>query len=102
MRSIPVLQPFQNDRGQQEQDPRFVTVGLYNLNQEPFGQCELLSLFYFSHEIFSSTMLPTSAVQKRDSDILFHYGLSQAIEYSSLCYTVGPCRLSILYITVSI
>ena len=23
--------------------------------------------------------------------ILFHYGLSQDIEYSSLCYTVGPC-----------
>ena len=28
--------------------------------------------------------------------ILFHYGLSQDIEYSSLCYTVGPCCLSIL------
>jgi len=23
--------------------------------------------------------------------ILFHYGLSQNIEYSSVCYTVGPC-----------
>ena len=23
--------------------------------------------------------------------ILFHYRLSQDIEYSSLCYTVGPC-----------
>ena len=32
--------------------------------------------------------------------ILFHYGLSQDIEYSSLCYTVGPCCLSILYIIV--
>ena len=29
---------------------------------------------------------------------LFPYGLSQDIEYSSLCYTVGPCCLSILYI----
>ena len=28
--------------------------------------------------------------------ILFHYGLSQYIEYSSLCCTVGPCCLSIL------
>ena len=28
---------------------------------------------------------------------LFHYGLSQAIGYSSLCYTVRYC-LSILYI----
>ena len=27
---------------------------------------------------------------------LFHYRLSQDIEYSSLCYTVGPCGLSIL------
>ena len=29
----------------------------------------------------------------------FHYDLSQVTEYSSLCYTVGPCCLSILYIT---
>ena len=28
-------------------------------------------------------------------DVLFHYGLSQEIGSSSLCYTVGPC-LSIL------
>ena len=27
--------------------------------------------------------------------ILFHHGLSQDFEYSSLCYTVGPCCLSI-------
>ena len=26
--------------------------------------------------------------------ILFHYGLSQDTEYSSLCYTVGHCCLS--------
>ena len=32
--------------------------------------------------------------------ILFHYGLSQDIEYSSQCYTVGPCCLSILYVIV--
>ena len=30
--------------------------------------------------------------------ILFHYGLSQDIEYSSLCYTVGPCCLPPFYI----
>ena len=29
--------------------------------------------------------------------IIFHYGLSQDIEYSSLCNTSGPCCLSILY-----
>ena len=34
--------------------------------------------------------------------ILFHYGLSQDIEYSSLCHTVGPCCLSILHIIVFI
>ena len=30
--------------------------------------------------------------------VLFHYRLLQDIEYSSLCYTVGPCCLSVLYI----
>ena len=36
--------------------------------------------------------------------IVFHYGLSQDIEYinSSLGYTVGPCCLSILHIVVCI
>ena len=34
--------------------------------------------------------------------ILFHYRLLQDIEYSSLCYTVGPCCLSILYVVVCI
>ena len=30
--------------------------------------------------------------------ILFHYRLLQDIEYSSLCYIVGPCCLSILHL----
>ena len=34
--------------------------------------------------------------------IIFHYGLSQDIEYSSLCYLVGPCCLSILYVILCI
>ena len=34
--------------------------------------------------------------------IIFHYILSQDIEYSYLCYAVGPCRLSILYILICI
>ena len=34
--------------------------------------------------------------------ILFHYSLLQDTEYSSLCYTIGPCCLSILYIIVCI
>ena len=32
--------------------------------------------------------------------ILLLYRLLQDIEYSSLCYTVGPCYLLILYIAV--
>ena len=32
--------------------------------------------------------------------VVFHYGLSQDTEYSSLCSTVEPYYLSILYITV--
>lgn len=32
----------------------------------------------------------------------FHYRLLQDIEYSSLCYTVGPCCVSILYMVVCI
>ena len=32
--------------------------------------------------------------------ILFLYRLLQNIKYSSLCYTVGPCCLPILYIVV--
>ena len=32
--------------------------------------------------------------------ILSHYGLSQDSKYSSLCSTVGPCCVSILYIIV--
>ena len=34
--------------------------------------------------------------------ILLHYRLLQDIEYSSLCYIVGPCWLPILYIVVCI
>ena len=34
--------------------------------------------------------------------ILFYYGLSQEIVYSSLCYSVGPCCVSILYIRICI
>ena len=30
--------------------------------------------------------------------ILFHYDLSQSIAYSSMCYRVGPCCWSVLYI----
>ena len=53
-------------------------------------------------------MLLISAVQQNDRyiiyiyifffHVLFHYGLSQDTEYSSLCCTVGPCFLSSLTI----
>ena len=56
-------------------------------------------------------MMLISTVQQSDSvmhiyiytifHVLFHYGLSQDTEYSSLCYTVGPC-LSSLYVIVCI
>ena len=34
--------------------------------------------------------------------ILFHYRLLKGIEYSSLCYTVGPCCLSVFYTVICI
>ena len=34
--------------------------------------------------------------------ILFHYILLQDIEYSSVCYIVGPCCLPVLYTVVCI
>ena len=52
-----------------------------------------------------------SGIQQSDSviyvytysfSIIFPYRLLQNIEYSSLCYTVDPCWLSILYIVVCI
>ena len=44
-------------------------------------------VFFFTHMYISKI-------------ILFHYGLSQDIQYSSLCYTLGPCCLSILNATL--
>ena len=35
-------------------------------------------------------------------NILFHYGLSQQMKYSSLCCTVGLCYLSLLNVIVCI
>ena len=62
----------------------------------------LILFFYFYWSVVDLECCVNFAVQKSDSDIyiLFHYGLSQDIQYSSLCYTVGPCCLSILYIIV--
>ena len=66
-------------------------------------------LFFIEVELIYN-VVSISAVQQSDSviriyilfKILFHYGLSQDIEYSSLGYTIGPCCLSILYIVVCV
>ena len=46
--------------------------------------------FYCTGKWFSNTYTYIYS-----SHILFHYGLSQDIEYSSLCYTEGPSCLSL-------
>ena len=70
-------------------------------------QAETLSSFfkktYFTEVQLIYNVVLISAVQRSDSvihiyivfHILFHYGLSQDIEHSSLCYTVGPCYNSL-------
>ena len=66
-------------------------------------------VFFFSSFNCSIIFVLISSEQQSDSviqiflfQILFHYSLLQYIEYSSLCSTVGPCWLSILYIVVCI
>ena len=49
-----------------------------------------------------STTAPPGKPCMHSFYVLFHYGVSQDIEYSSLCSTGGPCCLSILYIIVCI
>ena len=66
-------------------------------------------VFYIGVELISNVVL-VSGVQQRDSvihihgcilfQILFLIRLLQNIEPSSLCYTVGPCWLSILNIAM--
>ena len=65
--------------------------------------------FYFIEVYLIYNVLFMSAVQQSDSDIhiyvlfyiLFHYGLLQGTEYSSLCCGVRPCGLCILYFILS-
>ena len=57
-----------------------------------------LQCFRCTSQWFSYTYIYISILFQ----ILFHYRLLQDIEYSSLCHTVGPCWLSILYIVVCI
>ena len=68
----------------------------------------------FLKPFFKNNVVFVSGVQQNDS--LIHYlsvikypssdsfplSLLQDIEYNSLCYTVGPCCLSILHIAVCV
>ena len=64
-----------------------------------------LSMGFSRQEYWSGVPLPSLiCIYTHPFNIffsIFHYGLSQEIGYSSLCYTVGPC-LSILNIRVCI
>ena len=72
-----------------------------------FSKKQLLKIILFKYSWF--TML-FSAVRQSELvihiyvhfHILFHFCLPQGIEHSSLCYAVGPCCLSILYMIVCI
>ena len=66
-------------------------------------------LFYIGVQLINNIVL-VSGVQQSDSvipiqvpllfQILFPFRLLENIEQSSLCYTVGPCWLSILNIVM--
>ena len=62
------------------------------------------SMGFPRQEYWSGLPLPSLAYMYTYTYILFlfHDGLLKDAEYNSLCYTSGPCCLSILYITVCI
>ena len=76
------------------------------------GQTASLFFFFLIDVELIYNVVLVSGVQQSESvihiclyilfQILFHYRLLQDIDYSSLCYTVGPCCLPILYIVVCI
>ena len=80
-------------------DAQFCTIDLYVC---PLPVAHVL--FYLKYSWFAVlcqsllscrvTQLPT--YRHSFLSILFHYDLSLDVEYSSLCYTAGPCCLSIL------
>ena len=55
--------------------------------------------FLFLIGILIYNVMLVSSVQQSDFSDFFPYRFLQNIEYSSLCYTVGSCWLSILNIT---
>ena len=50
--------------------------------------------------LISAVQQSGSVIQTQTSafKVLFHYDLSHGTEWSPLCYTVGPCCISSLYI----
>ena len=92
------------------------------LDNCPYGTYSLSDYIYFLDFFFIGTMIPILLKKKLLNSswftmlisvysniyiyilfhILFHYGSSQDINHSSLCYTVGLCCLSILHIIVCI
>ena len=64
-----------------------------------------MKMFYFIEVELMNSIVSISAVWEKKTfffHILFYYGLSQDIEYSSLCYAVGPCCLCIPNVIVCI
>ena len=72
---------------------------LYNRVTQPYTHTHTHSFFNI---IFHRGLSQEIGYIYRLLKILFHYRLLQDIEYSSLCCTVGPYGLSILYIVVCI
>ena len=58
-------------------------------------------LHYYCH-LGSSIWICALYTHTHTLHTIFHYGLLQDIEYSSLCYTLGPCALPTVYIIVCI
>ena len=63
-------------------------------------QCVLISTIQQSDSVIYRHTHTHTHTHTQSFSYFFHYGLSQGIEYISLCYTVGPCCLSVLFITV--
>ena len=80
--------------------------GLFSVDKSESVRCLFVCLSKYS----SFTVLCQSLLYSRVTqfytyihsffNILFYYGLSWEIGYSSLCSTVGPCCLSILNVIV--
>ena len=68
----------------------------------PFFLLKYIQFTMFCESLLYSKVTQLYTYRHSFFYILFHYGLSQDIEYSSLYYTIGPYCLTILYIIVYI